>query len=69
MKIPSGNYRCPLGRIQPDTRDLDAMKRTGWRDQGLLVVSAQDERLDWVEREIIQRIGKRLYGSTAGEKP
>jgi hypothetical protein len=27
-------------------------------------VSADDDRLDWVERELLRRIGNRLYGGT-----
>jgi hypothetical protein len=42
--------------------DLDAIKQHGWRDQRILVVNATDERLDFVEREIVRRIGERLYG-------
>ena len=62
MAHPPGNYHCPLGRFQPEVTDLDEMKRTGWRDQQILVVSPEDERLDWVERELVKRIGERLYG-------
>jgi len=62
MKLPTPTYRCPLGRIQPETTDLEAMKQRGWRDQHLLVVNAADERLDFIEREIVRRIGERLYG-------
>lgn len=62
MKIPTPQYRCPLGRLQPHTSDLEAVKQTGWRDQHILVVSEQDERLDFVEREFVRRIGERLYG-------
>ena len=62
MKVPTPQYRCPLGRLQPDTTDLDAMKRNGWRDQHILVVNESDERLDFIEREIVRRIGERLYG-------
>lgn len=64
MKVPTPQYRCPLGRLQPDVTDLDAMKRNGWRDQHILVVSDSDERLDFIEREIVRRIGERLYGGT-----
>jgi hypothetical protein len=64
MKIPANTYRCPLGRLQPQTTDLDAMKQSGWRDQHILVVSEQDERLDFVEKEFIRRIGERLYGAS-----
>ena len=62
MKIPAHQYRCPLGRLQPQTTDLEAIKQTGWRDQHILVVSEQDARLDFVEREFVRRIGERLYG-------
>lgn len=62
MKIPPTPYRCPLGQLQPNTTDLDAVKRDGWREQRILVVNAFDERLDFIEREIVRRIGERLYG-------
>ena len=62
MKIPHPPYRCPLGRIQPIAVDAEAVKRDGWREQKILVVSERDERLDFVERELVRRIGERLYG-------
>lgn len=63
MKIPEQRYRCPLGRLQPPTADLESIKQTGWLDQHILVVSDQDERLDWVEKEFVRRLGERLYGN------
>ena len=63
MKIPNYQYRCPLGRLQPQTTDLDAIKERGWRDQHILVVNADDDRLDWMERELVRQIGERLYGA------
>ncbi|MQM29305.1 MAG: hypothetical protein CRU78_01650 [Candidatus Accumulibacter phosphatis] len=62
MKIPLQRYRCPLGRLQPDVKDLEAVKETGWREQRILVVSDADERLDFVEREFVRRLGERLDG-------
>ena len=62
MKIPAQQYRCPLGRLQPQPTDLETVKQTGWRDQNILVVSEQDDRLDFGEREFVRRIGERLYG-------
>lgn len=62
MKIPPQPYRCPLGRLQPQVTDLDAIKEQGWRDQHILVVNAEDARLDFLERQLIHRIGERLYG-------
>ena len=62
MKIPQHPYRCPLGKLQPKASDLDAIKEAGWREQHILVVNETDARLDFVEREIVRRIGERLYG-------
>jgi hypothetical protein len=64
MKIPAPAYRSPLGRLQQQTIDLEAMKQRGWRDQNILVVNATDERLDFIEREFVRRLGERLYGGT-----
>ena len=66
MKIPTPPYRCPLGRLQPETADLEVLKQRGWRDQHILVVNADDERLDWMERELVRQIGNRLYGEGGG---
>jgi len=49
--------------MQPEPVDLDAVKQRGWQDQHILVVNESDARLDFVEREIVRRIGERLYGS------
>lgn len=62
MKTPSPRYRCPLGSVQPTNMDAEKVKRDGWRQQGILVISSDDERLDWIERELLLVIGKRLYG-------
>ena len=43
--------------------DVEAVKQRGWREEHILVVSDKDARLDFVERELIRRIGERLYGS------
>lgn len=61
MKIPVPHYRCPLGR-GTSREDPEAIKREGWRDQRILVVSEEDKRLDFVEREFVRRLGERLYG-------
>ena len=63
MDIPIPRYRCPLGRLQPEPMDVEAVKRRGWREQRLLVVSLEDDQLDGMERELIRRIGERLYGA------
>ena len=62
MKIPTQPYRCPLARLQPNAVDAEAVKRDGWRDQHILVVSVGDSRLDFADRAMIRRLGERLYG-------
>ncbi len=42
--------------------DPEAFKRRGWREQRILVVAESDKRLDFLERELVRRIGERLYG-------
>ena len=44
-------------------RPSEDVKRDGWREQGLLAVAVDDQRLSWPEREFIRQIGERLYGT------
>lgn len=62
MKITHQRYQCPLGRLQPQVTDLEAVKRNGWREQHILVVSETDSRLDFIEQAFVKRIGERLFG-------
>jgi hypothetical protein len=62
MKIPPARYPSPLGRMQATPMDVEAAKRQAWRNQHILVISDEDERLDFLERQLIRRIGERLYG-------
>ena len=66
MKIPPARYPSPLGRMQPTPVDVEATKRQGWREQHILVISHDDERLDFLERQLIRSIGERLYGPGHG---
>lgn len=63
MKVPDHRYRCPLGRLQTESPNLDAVKRQGWQNDQVLVVSEYDQRLDWVERQFVRQLGERLYGN------
>ena len=58
--------KCPLGKCQPEQIDAEAIKRDGWNLQGILVVSRDDSRLDWVQRESVRQIGDMLYGERKG---
>ena len=48
-------------------RDPELVKREGWREQGLLVVSPTDPRLTWPERELVRQLGEKLYGGRRHE--
>ena len=48
-------------------RDPEQVKRDGWREQRLLAVSLDDERLTWPERELVRQLGERLYGPIQDE--
>ena len=55
-----------LGRHLPrslNAAEREAWKRRGWCRDGVLVVSADDPRLDWPERALVARLGDRLYGA------
>lgn len=67
MKIPPARYPSPLGRMQATPMDVEATKRQGWREQHILVISDEDERLDFLERQLIRSIGDRLYGPGHGQ--
>ena len=62
MKITPQRYQCPLGRLQPQVTDLEAVKRNGWREQHIRGVSETDSRLDFIEQACVKRIGERLFG-------
>lgn len=42
--------------------DKESIKRAGYHEQNILVVSLDDNRLSWLEREVLRQIGSRLYG-------
>ena len=67
MKSAPNPYRCPLGKFQPTSMDVESVKRIGWQQEQILVVSHADHRLDYMEREFVRRLGERLYGSRGGE--
>ena len=60
--------QCPLGKCLPNPVDSEAIKRDGWRNQGILVVAHDDTRLGWIEREQVRQIGSMLYGERKGTR-
>lgn len=62
MKTSSPRLSSSLARLQPTTPDIENIKREGWQQQLILVVSLHDKRLDFTERQWVRRLGDRLYG-------
>lgn len=61
-------YRSPLGKYMPTSMDTDRIKRDAWREDGILVVSITDERLDFVQREFLKQLGEMLFGKGKGKQ-
>lgn len=53
--------RCTLARFIPEQMDVEAIKADGWREHRILVVRLDDQRLTWIERQIIESLGNRMY--------
>ena len=51
-----------------ERRPPEHVKRDGWMEQGLLAVSLDDQRLTWVERELVKQLGEKLYGRRPQQK-
>ena len=48
-------------------RDPEQVKREGWREQGVLVIAEDDQRLTWPERELVRQLGEKLYGKRGAD--
>lgn len=57
--------KCPLGAIQLQPMDIDAIKREAWLTQGILIISKHDVRLGWDEAQLVKNLGDKLYGRRA----
>lgn len=42
--------------------DTEAIKRSAFEHQGIVVAKVDDPRLDWVDKAELKRIGAKLYG-------
>ena len=54
--------RSPLARMQSPTINVEGTKVFGWNRHGILVIAVDDDRLSWVEKELVQNLGDKLYG-------
>lgn len=54
--------RCFPRGFGGERRSAEQVKQDGWRDQGVLVIAIDDQRLTWPERELVRQLGQKLYG-------
>jgi hypothetical protein len=45
-----------------ERRNPEQVKRDGWREQRVLAISLDDDRLTWPERELVGQLGEKLDG-------
>lgn len=58
------SYKSPLGNMQGPSMDVERIKREGWKENEILVVNIDDWRLLKGEKELLRKIGNRLYGES-----
>lgn len=54
-------YRSPLGRLLPESVDVEDLKRRGYYEDGILVIDMRKDNMDWTEREIFRQWAERRY--------
>ena len=57
-----GAPRCPLGKLIPSTVDTESLKHDAWTNHRIIVASVDDPRINWIELQILQTIGDKLFG-------
>ncbi len=54
--------RCALGKLIPSTVDTEKLKHDAWTSHRIIVAAIDDPRINWIERQILQTIGEKLFG-------
>lgn len=54
-------YRSPLGLMLPNTMNVEEVKRRGYREDGIVVIDLNNDRLDVIEREVVRQWAERRY--------
>ena len=54
--------------MQPVKIDIEKVKKDGWKNDGILVVKKDDERLSWDEQELSKQIGNKIYNNQNRQK-
>jgi hypothetical protein len=54
--------RCALGKLIPSTVDTEKLKHDAWTSHRIIVAAIDDPRINWIERQILQTIGDKLFG-------
>lgn len=62
----SDGFRVSYGG--PKSIDYDRVKKNSFHDDRILVVSLDDDRIAWPERQILEQVGEKLYGKRRDKK-
>lgn len=54
-------YRSPLGRMLPESMDVEDIKRRAWREHRIIVINFDEDRMDSIERELFRQWADRRY--------
>lgn len=54
-------YKSPLSKMMITKIDKDDIKKQGYLKNQILVIDLNDNRLNWNERSILEKIGDRFY--------
>lgn len=63
MNAPRRPY-CTLARLQANPMDTDAIKKEAFHNDRILVVNLDEPRLTWMEAQVVEGIGEKLFGRT-----
>ncbi len=53
----------------PKKMDCDAIKRSAFHDDRILVVGLDNPALTWPDRQLLEQLGERLYGKPPKARP
>jgi len=65
VRSPFRSRACDMRTNFPSpgrSADIEAVKRHGFHDQGIVVIDLSDQRLSWSDRELARALGHKIYG-------
>jgi len=54
-------YRSPLGRMLPESMNVEDIKRRAWHEDRIIVINLDEDKMDAIERETFRQWADRRY--------